>query len=38
MQMPADPALQAGSLGDQVVAMVDQQSHLARRDCPAFCV
>ena len=31
VQMPADPALQAGSLGDQVVAMVDQQPHLARR-------
>src|SRR5215204_1508046 len=31
MQMPADQALQAGSLGDQVVAMVDQQPHLARR-------
>src|SRR5918995_3500229 len=29
--MPADPALDAGSLADEVVAMVDQQPHLARR-------
>ena len=28
--MPADSALYAGSLGDEVVAMVDQQPHLAR--------
>jgi hypothetical protein len=31
VQMPADPALQTGSLGDQIVTMVDQQAHLARR-------
>src|SRR4051794_29605987 len=30
VQMPADPALDAGSLGDEVVAMVDEEPHLAR--------
>src|SRR3954453_1050917 len=28
--MPADPVLDAGSLGDEVIAMVDEQPHLAR--------
>jgi hypothetical protein len=29
VQMPADSAPDAGSLGDKVVAMVDKQPHLA---------